>query len=328
MFKSKKDLNIFNDRNLKKSQQRGGYTVMLIPDSEKKIINFKINIFSIIFLTVLFISSSFGIFYLSNLLSISNRNLAQTSVELDKTQANLEQTLNSISELNKTYKSYKSSLTESVKKLEIVSSPQKKVDTYSNSFGDLSMVDYLEENSGSNIPDIQNIKLLEQTLKSSINSIDNMSYVIQKNKQVISDMPSLWPVVSSVKPIVTEDFGPNLHPIDGVSYMHKGLDISAPYGTKIVSSANGKVIEVNYKFDYGLYVIVEHKYGFKTRYSHLSDTYVKEGDVIRQGALIGAMGKTGKSTGVHLHFEVILGTQVVDPLKYLSVYNPYFIRML
>lgn len=87
-----------------------------------------------------------------------------------------------------------------------------------------------------------------------------------------------------------------------------------------MAAANGKVIERGYEaMGFGNYVVIRHAYGFSTKYAHLSKVFVNEGDIVTQGQRIGTMGNTGLSTGQHLHFEVRIGSQVVDPLRFLNV---------
>ncbi|MDZ7792491.1 MAG: M23 family metallopeptidase [Spirochaetia bacterium] len=87
-----------------------------------------------------------------------------------------------------------------------------------------------------------------------------------------------------------------------------------------VAAANGKVIERKYEpMGFGNYIVIRHAYGFATKYAHLDNVYVEEGDVVTQGQKIGTMGNTGMSTGPHLHFEVRIGAQVVDPERFLNV---------
>lgn len=100
--------------------------------------------------------------------------------------------------------------------------------------------------------------------------------------------------------------------------MHEGIDISGVRDRTIKAADNGKVTTAGYHRGYGNYVIIDHDNGFQTLYAHLSSISVKEGDVVRKGEKIGVMGSTGRSTGVHLHFEVIKNGRKVNPMNYLS----------
>jgi murein DD-endopeptidase MepM/ murein hydrolase activator NlpD len=112
---------------------------------------------------------------------------------------------------------------------------------------------------------------------------------------------------------VSSGFGLRLDPIDGKSRMHKGLDLAAPAGTVVLAPWSGKVVSTGYEAGYGNYVVVEHPEGFQTRYAHLESFTVKKGDAVASGEELGTVGSTGRSTGPHLHFEVIKNGERIDP---------------
>jgi murein DD-endopeptidase MepM/ murein hydrolase activator NlpD len=125
------------------------------------------------------------------------------------------------------------------------------------------------------------------------------------------------------------EFGPNRHPINDQWYLHKGIDIADAVGVPIVAAANGKVTEVGVDpTGYGVYVWIDHKYGFRTRYSHLQRASVSEGQEVHQGETLGTLGNTGLSTGPHLDFIIVLGTDVVDPSAFLKISTPDFKRWM
>jgi murein DD-endopeptidase MepM/ murein hydrolase activator NlpD len=103
----------------------------------------------------------------------------------------------------------------------------------------------------------------------------------------------------------TSGFGWRLHPLLGAWRLHAGEDLAAPEGTPVVAALSGKVVSSGLAGGYGLAVEVEHQRPMRrTLYGHLSELYVKAGDVVRQGEVIGRVGSTGLSTGPHLHFEL------------------------
>ena len=126
----------------------------------------------------------------------------------------------------------------------------------------------------------------------------------------------LFPLVGSA--VTTSTFGWRLHPVIGTWRMHAGLDLAAPEGTPVVAALSGRVVMSGVAGGYGLAVEVEHdRPRRRTLYGHLSELYVKEGDTVRQGEVIGRVGSTGLSTGPHLHFELRLpqegGWVAIDP---------------
>ncbi|WP_051908752.1 M23 family metallopeptidase [Candidatus Odyssella acanthamoebae] len=114
---------------------------------------------------------------------------------------------------------------------------------------------------------------------------------------------------------ITSRFGRRTHPILGYSKLHKGIDFGAPTGTPVSSAGDGVVLKAGWNGAYGNYVLVKHNNQYSTAYAHLSKINVKVGQKVRQRQNIGAVGATGRSTGPHLHYEVISNGQQVNPLS-------------
>jgi murein DD-endopeptidase MepM/ murein hydrolase activator NlpD len=135
----------------------------------------------------------------------------------------------------------------------------------------------------------------------------------------------LLPVIGSA--LNTSGFGFRLHPILGSWLMHAGIDLAAPTGTPVVAALSGRVVSTGNAGGYGLAIELEHDNPRRrTLYAHLSELYVKPGDRVRQGEVIGRVGSTGLSTGPHLHFELRLpgdgGWVAVDPGSFDHGSNP------
>lgn len=126
--------------------------------------------------------------------------------------------------------------------------------------------------------------------------------------------PAIHPVDMSY---ATSSFGWRRHPISGRHKMHEGMDFSAPVGTPIVAASGGIVTEARYRSGYGKMVEISHGDGLVTRYAHASSLLVRLGDVVEKGHLIARVGATGQTTGAHLHFEVRLENQPLDPMLFL-----------
>lgn len=138
-----------------------------------------------------------------------------------------------------------------------------------------------------------------------------------KQKESLAHTPSIQPV----KGRLSNRFGMRLDPfIDKVQH-HNGIDIPAEIGTKISAPADGKVIKVNLSYSrhagYGRYLVIDHGNGIQTKYAHLHRILVKVGDKIKRWQPIAEVGNTGRSTGAHLHYEVLENERAVNPEKYI-----------
>jgi len=114
-------------------------------------------------------------------------------------------------------------------------------------------------------------------------------------------------------------FGWRIDPFTGLSALHQGLDFPAPVGTTVLSAAGGVVVTQEVQPQYGLVIEVDHGNDILTRYAHLSRIFVKKGDLIKRGQKMAEVGNTGRSTGPHLHFEVLVRGVAQDPQKFLAM---------
>jgi murein DD-endopeptidase MepM/ murein hydrolase activator NlpD len=131
--------------------------------------------------------------------------------------------------------------------------------------------------------------------------------------------PTIWPVNGTLE----GGFGGRRNPFGGPGFeFHSGQDIEAEWGAPVVSGASGKVSFVGWQSGYGQLVIVDHGGGLTTRYGHLSHIDVEANQVVSRGQLLGKVGSTGRSTGPHLHYEVRINDQAVNPLPYLLQSTP------
>jgi len=126
-------------------------------------------------------------------------------------------------------------------------------------------------------------------------------------------VPSLWPVRGRV----TAGFGQRQDPFSGEGVFHSGVDISTPFGTRVECPGDGIVMSAGWDSGYGNDIIIDHGYGLMTKYGHLSKIYVVVGQEVKRGEVIGAVGMTGRTTGPHLHYEVMVNDTPVNPMKYL-----------
>ncbi len=130
--------------------------------------------------------------------------------------------------------------------------------------------------------------------------------------------PTVWPVEGTLE----GGFGGRRNPFGGSGYeFHSGQDIEAPWGAPVVAGASGKVSFVGWQNGYGQLVVVDHGGGLTTRYGHLSHIDVELDQTVSRAQLLGKVGSTGRSTGPHLHYEVRINDQPVNPLQYLLLSN-------
>ncbi len=157
---------------------------------------------------------------------------------------------------------------------------------------------------------ILNMSLTQDTVSNIINNYENISRYI----------PAIWPVDASGFKGGFSPFGYRNHPILKRKIMHGGLDLSCKRNTAVIATADG-VVEAargGWNGGYGNEIVINHGFGYKTRYAHLHTKSVKHGDVVRRGDKIGGVGSTGRSTGDHLHYEVIYRNKKVDPINYFT----------
>ena len=147
-------------------------------------------------------------------------------------------------------------------------------------------------------------ELLEQNLK-------GLQSYIQTEKPF--SRPSLFPTEG----FISSHFGGRRNPFSNLPDFHEGIDISGDFGTPVLATAQGKVKMARYYGSFGLVVEIEHDNGMTTLFAHLAKAYVKPGEEVRRGQKIGLMGNTGMSTGPHLHYEVRINDQPVNPKPYL-----------
>jgi murein DD-endopeptidase MepM/ murein hydrolase activator NlpD len=147
-------------------------------------------------------------------------------------------------------------------------------------------------------------------------SYDDLMVLIQTQKERASHIPSIMPLSSKQMKRVGSGFGMRLHPIYGDFRMHTGIDLNAPEGVPIYATGNGVVESSEWESGYGYAVVINHGFGYKTRYGHCSKLIARAGQQVVRGQEIAKVGNTGASTGPHVHYEVIIKGQFDNPAKY------------
>ncbi len=144
---------------------------------------------------------------------------------------------------------------------------------------------------------------------------DNLTKVKNENKKVSAIILTCAAKFPSENKIITSQFGERKDPISGNNDIHTGIDIAANLGSTVTAAWPGEVSETGYDKIYGNYIILQHSKEFFTKYCHLSKVNVSKNSFIKAGEKIGEVGSTGRSTGNHLHFEVVVNSKEIDPME-------------
>jgi murein DD-endopeptidase MepM/ murein hydrolase activator NlpD len=168
----------------------------------------------------------------------------------------------------------------------------------------------IEQQRGPNAPAPQTVNLA-----ASSRAVPAVSLGLAPFRRPGVSIPSRVPVEGMR---LSSDFGMRVHPVLGGHRMHKGVDLPAPVGTPIHATADGIVSRADWFSSYGLYVAIEHGGSIETRYGHMSRLNVAAGQEVHKGDIIGYVGTTGRSTGPHLHYEVRIAGEAVNPVPYMQ----------
>jgi murein DD-endopeptidase MepM/ murein hydrolase activator NlpD len=137
---------------------------------------------------------------------------------------------------------------------------------------------------------------------------------VERRNALAAATPALWPAQGWL----TSTMGFRQDPLTGGEDFHAGLDIAAEKGQPVYATAEGTVKELGYHNSYGNLIILDHGFGLETRYGHLSQFDVHQGDKVKRGDVIGRVGATGRATGSHLHYEVLANGKLLNPLRLLT----------
>jgi murein DD-endopeptidase MepM/ murein hydrolase activator NlpD len=158
---------------------------------------------------------------------------------------------------------------------------------------------------------------LKRKLYIESKSQDEVVSLAEKKEAQFAAIPAIQPIANKQLQALASGYGMRIHPIYKVKKMHTGIDFAAPIGTPIYATADGKVEEVSIRYSgYGKAIVIDHGFGYKTRYAHMHDFAIKQGQTVKRGELIGYVGNTGVSTAPHLHYEVLLNGILINPVHY------------
>lgn len=292
-------------------------TIMIVPHSQKKVVNFQTSIFSVIFVGLLFIGVIASFFWFTTESIASARKLSTLKEETRKAQASLNILKHETNTLFKNAKNFQSTLSSTLTSLGLQSLMG--TESEQDESSDLSLLFNVREQAEGSVKEVNELQKLSSYLKDTIQPVQEMGKLMDTQTALFSDIPSIWPIKGGIGHI-TMGFGQNRHPFTGQWYIHTGIDLATGRkGDPILATADGQVINVETDAGWGNYILIKHKHGFYTRYAHMDSFRVTRGEHVQKGQVIGYIGSTGISTGPHLHYEVHIGSDVVDPMKYLNI---------
>ncbi|CAL2089740.1 M23 family metallopeptidase [Tenacibaculum sp. 190524A05c] len=185
-------------------------------------------------------------------------------------------------------------------------------------FGGINRYKNLEgfNNSGMITDLTKDLDVLSKRVVVQSKSLDEIVDLAKKKEKMLASIPAIKPIKNEDETRMASGFGMRLHPILKSWRMHNGMDFTAPTGTPIYASGNGQITRANRSATFGKVVYIEHGYGYKTVYAHMSKIVAKKGQKVKRGDLIGYVGNTGRSAAPHLHYEVHKNGRPINPIYY------------
>jgi len=297
------------------------YSVVIMSDaltsSKEFIVSKKLIRNSIIAVSVLVLVFGFVIFdYLTKYINVSLDHKENKALKIER-QKNLEK-IALLSANLKTYEKRLKSMEEIKEKIMIIAglSSAGKIEEVGvggaepSSIVDNSSVNVESFEEKKNILDLN--KMNDKSLKTEKDLAFVLS-VIKEKKTQLASTPSIWPC----KGYISSPYGYRIHPFTGERDFHNGIDISGLLGQDIKATGAGYVVIAERRGNMGNMVMIDHGYGYTTRYGHLANFTVKEGDYVKRGQVIGHLGNTGRSTAPHLHYEVRFYDKVHNPMEFI-----------
>jgi len=285
---------------------RQPFTIMYVPhdgSQARRLTLKRITFLSLIFLGAFFISTGLilSLFAMQNphrqIAEKPNQNVTETESTNNKDElAQLKQTIHTLqNELHKTHKRH-----QKILKVAGLANPNQ---TESPIAPGTEFSDWMQVGD----------QLLDQTIERN-EQLKQLDKFVRNRNKVFRHTPTLWPTEGWM----SSPYGYRQDPMGGKGRsFHDGIDIAAWHGNPVRATADGTVTYSGVKSGYGNVVEIEHEYGYTTLYAHLSERLVKKGTRVNKGSAVGRVGNTGHSTGSHVHYEVHVNGETVNPWPYL-----------
>lgn len=186
-------------------------------------------------------------------------------------------------------------------------------------YNDSKYADFANDPYGITIEDSwRRMDRLTRNLYYASRALDDTQDLAENKEEFSTVIPAIWPIDRTKLRNVSSLYGMRKHPRYGTWRKHEGVDLSAPKGTAVYATGNAVVSFSGWKPGYGQLIELNHGFGYKTRYGHLSKRHVVKGDSVTRGQVIGDVGNTGVSVGSHLHYEVRYRDNTVNPIHYFN----------
>ncbi|MCZ7611179.1 MAG: M23 family metallopeptidase [Ignavibacterium sp.] len=282
--------------------------------------HFKKKLVTYFTVSVIFFSALiFGTFYLVSGLQNNENDISILKDENKKLKGNILKLSKKYSDLEKEL----SSITEISDELRLATNltPINPEERTFGIGGSSSLENFYDDFSGEVSDALAYIDKVSQRFEFEKAQYDEIVSKLNQNRAFFESIPAILPTYGKYS---SDSYGMRVHPVLGVNKMHSGIDIITDVGTNVKSSGKGKVIFSGSKPGYGLAVEIDHGFGYRTIYAHLSKIMVHEGQSVKRGEIIAKSGNTGLSTGPHLHYEVLHNGENLNPVEFFFDEYNYF----
>ena len=265
------------------------------------------------FLATLLIAIAYNVFFFSFFNSPKekalNREISQFILQYEIAQKELELIENELEFLQKTDDNIYRTIFEAEP---IPNSRRESGIGGVNRYADLEGFD----NSEIVIETSKRLDKIKKKLYVQTKSFDEIIELAKNKEDMLASVPAIQPISNKDLRRTASGWGFRMHPIYKIRLFHYGMDFTAPTGTEVFSTGNGTVIEARRSRGFGNTILIDHGYGYKTRYAHLNSFNVRKGQEVIRGDVIAFVGNTGRSTAPHLHYEVIRNRKKINPVNY------------
>lgn len=284
-------------------------TVMFIPHSEKRIVNFHLSIYALTIFSTLVVATV----TITSLIIINHSSTVKEVSKLKKYGTNSKQQISRFKdESNKLYESFQRLKPEITHLYSLT--PGSDIDSLWGKGGDFTGKIPEGENNMAPPVELLNIQEVERELKTTKKVLSKIKSFLEIRKKIIENTPSVWPVNG----YIVSRFGKRSSPYTFEEEFHNGIDIETFPSAEIKATAPGIINDIKWDPSLGLTVSIKHKYGFITVYSHCQRVAVEPGQKVSKGEVIGYVGRTGKTTRYICQYQIKIGTEYTDPMPYLN----------